>query len=96
MTLELTTYGRDAHKMTFRTPNDIAEMVAHCNASSHIWFHATDGTAKRAKVNGKVRTWKRDLTRVEVPLKYGLYEYGLFTSSDIDRVLIPVDGSYHA
>ena len=33
------------------------------------------GNVREAKVNGSVKTWKRSPERVEVPLKYGLYEY---------------------
>lgn len=54
----------------------------------HVWFLALDGTAARAKVNGKAKTWKRDQTRVEVPLKYGLYEYGTFDETEVHRLLV--------
>ena len=37
-------------------------------------FLCTDGKAREAKVNGKVKTWKRDPFRIEIPLKYGLYK----------------------
>jgi hypothetical protein len=30
----------------------------------------------RVKVNGKVRTWVWDSERIEVPWKYGMYDYG--------------------
>jgi len=33
------------------------------------------GDILRVKINGKVKTWKRDVNRFEVPCKYGLYEY---------------------
>lgn len=75
--------------MEFRTPDSIAEMVAHCSAHGHIWFLSNQGDARQAKVNGKVRTWKRDASRVEVPIKYGLYEYGTLEARDLERVLIP-------
>jgi hypothetical protein len=32
-------------------------------------------TGKRWKVNGMVKTWKTDPTRIHVPLKHGLYAY---------------------
>jgi hypothetical protein len=76
--------------LTFRNPVNIAEMFNHCNSVSHIWFRANDGTARQAKVNGKVRTWKRDPNRIEVPVKYGMYEYATFYAHDIARILIPV------
>lgn len=78
-------------RLKFRNPVDLAEMIAHCTRERHIWFKANNGKARRCKVNGAVRTWKRDATRIEVPVKYGLYEYGVLTASDINRVLIPVD-----
>lgn len=40
-----------------------------------VWFRSLDGSARRAKVNGKPKRWKRQLNRVEIPLKYGMYEY---------------------
>jgi hypothetical protein len=76
--------------LTFRNPSDIAELVSHCNSNSHIWFRSNDGLARQLKINGSVRTWKRDAGRIEIPVKYGLYEYGTFTADDISRVLIPV------
>jgi hypothetical protein len=77
--------------MTFRTPDSLADMIRHCSLNGHIWFAANDGTARRCKINGKVRTWKRDTGRVEVPVKYGLREYATFYASDISRILIPVE-----
>lgn len=51
---------------------------------SHVLFVAQDGKVRRAKVNGKVRTWKRDKRRVELPIKYGMYEYATFNTEDIE------------
>lgn len=77
-------------RLSFRTPASIAEMIDHCNRTPRIWFVCNDGKARQATVNGRVRTWKRDASRIEIPLKYGMYEYFTFTAYDIDRVLIPV------
>jgi hypothetical protein len=35
-----------------------------------------DNCGKRWKVNGMVKTWKRNPEKVYVPLKHGLYKYG--------------------
>lgn len=48
-------------------------------------YHATEtyeNSNERLKftVNGKPKTWKRDATRIKVPIKYGLYEYGEITN----------------
>lgn len=75
---------------TFRVPANVDEMEAHCAKHGHIWCRANGGDARRVKINGAVRRWKRDRTRIEVPIKYGLYEYATLTSTDIERVLIPV------
>ena len=42
-----------------------------------------DGTPTRWKVNGAVKTWKRDPARVKVPLKHGLYDYGYLTEDNL-------------
>ena len=38
---------------------------------------------RRWYVNGKVRTWKKDATRIEIPVKHGLYAYGTIVGSDL-------------
>lgn len=56
---------------------------------------ATDGTARLVTINGAPKTWKRDASRVEVPVKYGMYEYQrLAGQSDgtMERLLVQVDG----
>jgi hypothetical protein len=32
------------------------------------------GKAKSVRRNGKIQTWKRDASRISIPLKYGFYE----------------------
>lgn len=59
----------------------------------HIWVLARDGSARRVKVNGAVKRWKREPDRIEVPFKYGMYEYGTFQSRDFGEngdVLVPL------
>lgn len=47
----------------------------------------SDGRVGVVKVNGAVKTWKRDANRFEVPAKYGLREYVTFVPSDDGRVV---------
>ena len=42
-----------------------------------------DGTPQRWKVNGKVKTWKRDNGRVQIPIKHGLYNFDYLTENDL-------------
>ena len=44
------------------------------------------GKCRNFRVNGKVKTWKRDADRVYVPLKSGLYTYGAITEWNVDRL----------
>jgi hypothetical protein len=39
---------------------------------------------RRWKVNGKVQTWKRDDSRVKVPIKYGLYNFAYLTENNLN------------
>ena len=45
--------------------------------------HSTGYGPARWRVNGAVRTWKRDPERVRVPVKFGLREYGYLDESNI-------------
>jgi hypothetical protein len=57
----------------------------------HLWFISNDGSARVVKVNGLPKRWKRDPGRIEIPAKYGMYEYATFTRRDIEagRLLVP-------
>jgi len=44
------------------------------------------GKFLEVKVNGQPKTWKRQPERVQIPYKYGLYEYGYITENDEVRV----------
>lgn len=47
-----------------------------------------DQFGKRWRVNGEVKTWKRDPNRVRIPVKHGLYSYDYITESDLDTVTL--------
>lgn len=65
-----------------------------------ILYHKTnrnaDGSPQRWKVNGKPKTWKRDLGRVEVPLKFGLYGYDKLTENELHLVSLTESGAGNA
>lgn len=87
---EMLKYGGKESKGMFR-----AMTFSEAKALSYgdqIWFVANDGSARRIKVNGQPRTWKRDTSRIEVPAKYGMYEYAMFNERDIvgGRLLVEV------
>jgi hypothetical protein len=45
-----------------------------------------DGTPQRWRVNGKVKRWKRDRDRIQVPLKYGPYNNDYLTENTLHLV----------
>lgn len=50
------------------------------------------GRVGSVKINGAVRTWKRDRNRVEVPVKYGMYEYAVFDlTAALEKLLVQVE-----
>jgi hypothetical protein len=50
----------------------------------HVNLKNADGSPMRFRVSGKVKTWKRDETRIRVPLKHGLYDYGYLVNDTIE------------
>lgn len=64
------TYGSGIGQ--FRTMT--AEEAKSLSSSSRVWAKSNNGEAIRVKVNGAPKTWKRQPERVEVPVKFGLYE----------------------
>lgn len=51
----------------------------------HVTERNADGSPQRWRVNGKVKTWKRNANAVEVPLKYGLWGYGYLNENNLDQ-----------
>ena len=62
---------------------DQAKALRSGQICEHITVQNADGTPLRGRVNGKVKTWKRDDTRVQVPMKHGLYDYFYLTDANI-------------
>ena len=45
-----------------------------------------DGTPQRWRVNGKVKRWKRDPDKIEIPIKHGLYSFDYLTNAELSRI----------
>jgi hypothetical protein len=58
---------------------DEAKKLKHGQVVCHMTAKNADGTPQRWRVNGKVKTWKRNEWRFLVPLKRGLHEYTYLT-----------------
>ncbi len=46
---------------------------------SHVRCLLNNGRLGQVKINGNIRTWKRDPNRVEIPVKYGMYEFAVLS-----------------
>ena len=87
-TLTLPMYRGKRGTGTFSRFSDRNELVSYCDSHSHVWFITLSGDARECKINGKVRTWKRDHNRIGIPLKYGMYEYWTVDLREgLDRLL---------
>ena len=80
---------KNPEKKKFRSMT--LEEVKTLNYGDHPYVLLNNGKVGTCKVNGKVRLWKRDPNRIEIPCKYGMYECFTFTSHDIHRLLKEVE-----
>ncbi len=88
-------YDRRKHKARHVYRSMSTDEARALRYGDEVEFLATDGTVRRCKVNGAPRTWKRDPKRVEVPVKYGMYEYTrLVARADgtMERLLVRLAG----
>lgn len=71
--------------------------AAALGVGDRVWFLALDGTARGVKINGMPKQWKRTPGKMEIPIKYGMYEYGKIRfygyeyTSDSPILLMPTD-----
>jgi hypothetical protein len=84
--------NRETHLFRHMTIDEAKQL----DYGDHIYFvdAKNENQYRECKVNGKARTWKRNINRVEVPVKYGYYEYGTFYSIPeegiIERIVVMV------
>ena len=66
-----------------------AKGLKHGQILHHTINKNADGTPQRWRVNGKVKTWKRDPSMVQVPMKQGLKNCDYLTENDLHLVEFP-------
>lgn len=55
-------------------------------------FISTNGTLRQCTINGRIQRWVREPDRIEVPVKYGLYETArLKTAEALSVFVVRVD-----
>lgn len=55
----------------------------------HVSLTNSDGTPTRARVNGKMKTWKRDPNRFQLPMKHGFYTCFYITAENAHEWVLP-------
>lgn len=56
--------------------------------SGHSLIISNKGDVVRVKINGAVKTWKKDQQRFSVPVKFGLYEYGRIDETNTTNLFV--------
>jgi hypothetical protein len=76
--------------LTFR--HMTREEILALRSGEHPLIVLNNGRIAAVKVNGAVKTWKRDPERFEVPVKYGMYETARFDAAEsLRRFVVQVN-----
>jgi len=67
---------------------DQAKELKHGTIVYHTINKNSDGSAQKWKVNGKVKTWKKNPEKVQIPVKYGLYRYDYITENELHLITL--------
>ena len=65
---------------------DQAKNLKYGDILHHANHRNADGTPQRWRVTGKVKTWKKDASRIYVPIKHGMYNYDHLDEHSLDLV----------
>ena len=66
-----------------------AKSLSYGDILHHTINKNADGTPQRWKVNGEVKTWKRNPNRIKIPVKHEMYSFGYVTENELHLVSIP-------
>lgn len=50
-----------------------------------IGYYYANGEAAHVRINGQVKTWKREPNRIKIPFKYGIYDHGYITEDNLNK-----------
>ena len=59
--------------------------LSHGAVLHHKTLTNSDGSPLRARVNGTLRTWKRDPSRFQLPMKHGLKQCFYITAENANE-----------
>ena len=65
-----------------------AKSLKHGEYVHEVVGKNADGTPRRWRVSGQVKTWKRSPNRVKVPIKHGMYDNHYITEDNLSKLSI--------
>jgi hypothetical protein len=66
--------------------------VMQLHYGQHPEVILNDGRLGEVKINGAIKTWKREPDRAEIPVKYGMYECARFSLDEaLQRFVVRVE-----
>lgn len=84
-------YDRNKVKRRYVVRTMTLDEVKALQGGQQVKFLDNHGMLRDIRINGRVRTWKRDAERVEVPVKYGFREYATFDTAEALRRFVVVE-----
>lgn len=76
------------YRFRFMCPDEVKNL----KSGERPYVLLNSGKVGQVKINGTVKRWKRDSDRVEVPIKYGMYEYDSWNAMQaINRFVVRLE-----
>ena len=64
--------------------------VRSLSYGDRVTFIDNDGRVRYLKINGRIRTYKRDPERIEIPVKYGWRETATLYAHNMGRLVVRI------
>jgi translation initiation factor IF-1 len=83
-------YDRRKHAPLIKVRRMSLDEVKALQPGDHVEFESATGVLRVARVSGQVKRWVREPDRIEVPIKYGLYESCRLDNSNYQMLVVRV------
>jgi len=60
----------------------VSKPIEDYKKADYFYFTDSKGKVRTWRRNGRTITWKRDLTRFKIPIKFGLYAFDYITEQN--------------
>lgn len=73
------------------TAQELIALIGTQREFYHTKNKDSKGNPQKWRLNGAIKTWKRDPKRIQIPLKHGLYDYDTIYSIEEFKALLSLD-----